>query len=506
MILNDFLTIQQDDSDDEDEEKDEVTNIRKKKRARRKRPPKQHWVLQSNEEFIQKMKIKKAKAKDPEKGALFEAEYRAQLSNRYEGVPESNNSQYILLSSSSAKENSGTNATTPSISVMPLHGYISFTQPAKFKTLSMHDAENAIASKNVSRYMMHGTLKNSNGENNSMMGNRMKNVGKSRLLESLMDNGKDEEDDTMADLGFREKKSGVSVQTRQELLSDFADGDIKVDHDGILGGANDAEFAGGRRFGQMKRSNKKRQNEGDPEKRGKNDGAIEDDFYQQDVGAQFDNVDCDLDALFDNNDEYMGAGAQDDYDLGGFADVEDEESDMEEDDDFDVSAMGTKSFATKTGMKAIIAKANGENIDIPTIVPPMTMESKAQRRSGNLSSGSDRSEDEKESHAPKRKSPDHINGASAKENAPAPKKPRTTVPAVNVRQVDEHGLRIISKDAVRREIWLHNCSIPTTQLFKKFKAHGKKFKDRRKVLLDICLELCTMEGDLLTLKPHFAKM
>lgn len=382
------------------------------------------------------------------------------------------------------------NSATPSISVMPLHGYISFTQPAKFKTLSMHDAENAMASNNVSRYMMHNNLKNdtnSNDANKSMMNNRMKSLGKSRLLESLRSDRKNKEDDAM-----------MTDLARQELLGDFADGDVKVDHDGILGGANDTEFARGRRFGQMKPNIKKEQNE----------GAIEDDFYQQDMGAQFDNVDCDIDALFDNNDQNMGAGAQDDYDLGGFADIEDDESDIDEDDDLDVGAMATKSFATKTGMKAIIAKANGENIDLPPNIPPMSVDMKAQRRSGNLSSGSDRSDDEKEPRSPKRKSPDPgVNGNKATEKAPAAKKPRSAEPAANVRQVDEHGLRIISKVAVRREIWLHGCSIQTTQLFKKFNAHGKKkYRDRKKVLVEICMELCTIEGDVLTLKPHFAKM
>jgi hypothetical protein len=316
-----------------------------------------------------------------------------------------------------------------------------------------------------------------------------------------------DDDDIMNDVAFREEKAGVSIQTRQELLSDLADADIKVDHDGTLGGANDSEFAGGRRFGQMKKSVARDQKDDKREKT--NDGAT-DDFYHQDVGAQFDNLDCDMDALFDNNDEDMGAGNQDNYDLGGFADVEDEESDVEEEDDLDLGAIATKSFATKTGMKAIFAKAKGENVDVQANLPTMSMELKGQRthRSGNFS-GSERSDDENEMGTSKRISPEPNTTSKvtdSKSISSASKAAPSSLNNANVRQVDENGLRIITKEAVRREIWLHNGTIPTTQLFKKFKAHGKKFRDRAKGLSEICLELCTMEGDDLTLKQHYAKM
>lgn len=341
----------------------------------------------------------------------------------------------------------------------------------------MNDAETAIASKNVSRYMMHSTLGNHTNQdhtnNNGTRSNSTNNTAASknarrRILDSLSDLD-DDADDTMVDIAFREQKAGVSVRTRQELLSDFGDGNVKVDHDGTLGGANDAEFAGGRRFGQMKNS-VKRDRDNNADKKGKNhsENAIEDDFYQKDVGAQFDNVDCDIDALFDNNDEYMGAGQQDDYDLGGAVDVEDDDSDMEEEEELD---LGVKSFATKTGMNAIMK--GGKNTDVPTPSSPTATPAAT---------------------APAPAGPSDKKGAGRR------------APPRDVRQVDEHGLRIINKDAVRREIWLHNGSIPTRQLFKKFKAHNKKDRERKKVLLDICLDLCTMDGNILTLKQHYAKM
>jgi len=411
---------------------------------------------------------KKAKAKDPEKAAILEAEARNRLSNRYEGLNESNPSHYVLFSSSGAE--SGATAgvqSTPSISVMLTHGFVSFTQPAKFKTLSMNDAENAIASKNVSRYMMHSVLGNSERSDNGHSGKSSESKdARLRILNNLSTDGDGDGDgdNTMLDIAFREQKAGVSIKTRQELLSDFGDADVKVDHDGTLGGANDAEFAGGRRFGQIKNSSKRDRN-GDSDKKGKDksEGAIEDDFYQQDVGAQFDNVDCDLDALFDNNDEYMGAGQQDDYDLGGSADVEDDDSDMEEEEELD---LGVKSFATKTGMNAIMKGDKKIDIPAPAATPVAT-----------------------EPTAP-----------------PEKKREERTIPPPDSRQVDEHGLRIISKDAVRREIWLHNGSIQTQELFKKFKTKGKKNRERKKVLVDILLDLCTMDGQVLTLKQHYAKM
>jgi hypothetical protein len=492
----------QDDSDDEDEDKDVITNPRKRKRYRRRRRAKQQWILQTNDEFVHKMKIEQIKKMDKEKGAMYETDMRNKLSNRYKGLPESNNSQYVLLS---ATQSNGSNAKAPSIEVTTMHGYISFNQPSKFKTLSMQDAEEAIASKNVSRYMMHGVLKKSdNGDNsheNAMLMSAATKNARSRLLgnigHSKLENDDDYDDDVMMDVAFREQKAGVSVATRQELLNDFGDG-IKVDHDGIIGGANDSEFAGGRRFGQMKNGS------GMKNKNGKNskddECTIDDDFYQKDVGAQFDNVDCDVAALFDNNDEYMGTGVQDDYDLGGFADVEDDDSDADDEDEIDLDAVGKKSFATKTGMKELLAKASGEAVDTPHNIRPLDLRN--HRKSGNLSSGSDRSEDEKDMVSPKSKPPELT---IAEKETKGASLPSTALNAPNAMQVDENGLRIISKDAVRREIWLHNGSLITQQLFKKFKA-GKKYPDRKKVMLQICLELCTINGSVLSLKQHYAKM
>lgn len=465
------------------------------------------------------------KIKDPVNGALYESELRNKLSNRYEGLPESNNSHYVLFSASSGVVNDNDHTSpnptnvnkhneVPSISVMPVHGYISFAQPAKFKTLSMQDAEDAIASKNVSRYMMHNTLKNNNNNSNFNTNNRntsqLQNA-RDRLLNNIITKNVDEEDDVMMDVAFREQKAGVSLKTRQELLSDFADSDMKVDHDGIIGGANDSEFAAGRRFGQMKSNSsaRKGRNERDEDMDSKSnkrtkfdDGEIDDDFYQKDVGAQFEQVDCDLDALFDNNDEDMGAGYQDDIDQGGFADVEDDDSDVEDDEDLDLGNLTAKSFATKSGMEAYV-KASGDNTELQTNLPTIPVDSKMQRKSGNLSSGSDRSEDEKESVSTKRKSPEPSSPSSVSNSVSAlPISQNVTSTSTAI----INGLRIISKDSVRTEIWLHGGSIKAKELFNKFKVGGKKQKERRKALMDICLELCTMDGDTLTLKQHYAKM
>jgi len=78
-------------------------------------------------------------------------------------------------------------------------------------------------------------------------------------------------------------------------------------------------------------------------------------------------------------------------------------------------------------------------------------------------------------------------------------------------QVDENGLRIITLEAVRNEIWLNHGSIALKRLVKIFdikKKFGAERQDKFRVLIK---ELCTMKtdpvlGTVLVLKQHYANM
>ena len=124
------------------------------------------------------------------------------------------------------------------------------------------------------------------------------------------------------------------------MLTGIGDADVKIDADGILGGANDSEFGGKRRFGRMggmkeegKTANKTSKEGGG----GKRDvdadaSAMQDDFYQRDVGAEYDELDYDPNEQFDDDDVDVGAEEVLMDDGGGFAaDIDDSGSDDDDD-------------------------------------------------------------------------------------------------------------------------------------------------------------------------------
>ena len=156
--------------------------------------------------------------------------------------------------------------------------------------------------------------------------------------------GEDQEDDVMADLTYRERKGGG--RARMEILQSLGDG-LKADEEGVMGGGNDAEFRGSRRFGAVKTETQAV----NPKKKGGkggggssapaagNDGnAMADDFYHKDVGAEYEEMD------YDPADEFQ----DDDVDVQG--DVEGPESNignnMDDDvDDDDDAGDGTSGLA-----------------------------------------------------------------------------------------------------------------------------------------------------------------
>lgn len=462
-------------------------------------------------EFAQKFKIKQFKAKDPVTAAKLEQEFNAKLSKRYHGLPEANGSHYIMLEA--ANNNDGGDSSSKvdaangissgsSIRVLPMHGFINFTQPAKMKTLSMQQAEQVISSKKMSRYMMHsnssgiglGDGRNLNGSSSTLQSRR------SRLMQKLKSGDDADDDDIMADLCFREPEKTLSKASTNEILRDLGDGDTKIDADGILGGVHDSEFGGKRRFGRMgqisndQTSTKKQKGSGGNFV-GIEAAAMQDDFYQRDVGAEYDELDYDPNEQFDDDDLDVGAEEVTD-EAGGFAADIDSDSDGEEEDDldeFDTTGFET-GFATSAGMKAMIAKANGEEIQ-PPIVAPLIDDKRGFRSDANATSGSDRSDDEMQMESSQRdtksQSDTSVEGTKA------------TAAGI---QLDENGLRVITKDAVRREIWLHNGSIKIRKLAKVYKISGKASKERQELFKKVCKELCTAKNGMFILKQHYSKM
>lgn len=496
---------QQDDSDDEDAEAPPTST---KKRWRRNQPPKQQWVLQPEQEFVRKFKIKSMKSKDPVAAQKYEQELNSKLSKRYHGLPESNHSAYVILEANSPQDDDDVG----SIKVTPMHGFTNFTQPAKFKTLSMQQAEQAISGKNMTRYMMHQGG-NSHAKMNMSQGGEGNGAGnmRSRLLGKISAGAADDANDVMGDICFREPTRSNARSANTELLNDIGDADVKMDSDGILGGANDSEFGGKRRFGrmaQMKKEDeandgKKQKNGGDSTKMGNEAVAMQDDFYHRDVGAEYDELDYDPNEQFDDDDVDVGAEEVLNMDEGGgFAADIDSDSDGEDEEDGDELDMSgfESGFATSAGTKAMIAKANGEEIQPPVVAPVVAQsDRKGNMSDANATSGSDRSEDELpigNSSNGKASSPGGTTAQNASAAATAPKRVL----------LDENGLRIITKDIVRREIWLHNGSINMRALAKEFKVNSKAAKDRQDLFKSVCRELCNISAGVLVLKQHYSKM
>ena len=174
--------------------------------------------------------------------------------------------------------------------------------------------------------------------------------------------------------------------------------------------------------------------------------AIQDDFYQQDVN-ELDynpNEQSDDDDVDDGSEEVLMD------DGGGFAaDIDDSGSDDDDNKvgvDLELSGFGS-SFATSAGMKAMIAKANGVEIQPPIVIAPITpLDKRSNLSDANTTSGSDRSDDE--SPAP--------GGIGKRGGSGAGTSGASTNPSSScATQLDDDGLRIISKEALRRKIWIH---------------------------------------------------
>jgi len=469
--------------DDSGDEEAIADAPKKKRRYRRNEAPKRQWLLQEETDYLQHQ-ISKHEMKETFK---FDPN---QHSTRYEGISEFNASHYILLSASASGEISLT-------TLAPPHAVQAFRQPAASVAMSMTEAEQAIqdSRSTMTRYMMHKK------PGQPAVGN-----SKMRLFSKLQNMAKSldpdiEEDDVMGDVKFETRKGGGSTKARKELLSTLGDG-VSMDQEGVLGGANDQEFGGKRRFnehqweGDIKTGAAKGSSAG-------NDGmAMADDFYQRDVKAEYEELDYDANDQFDDDDVDMAEGEVQ-VERGGFGDEIDDEDEYEDEEDEE----DTKGLASTAGLKAMLAKARGETKQEGE---PETKEGEKHDDTSSTRASSPEPETSRSEQVPLAQvmaaAERSRDAAVKKDNSSKEKKVKPTGV-----EIDEHGQRMLSLEAVQREIWLHHGKITTKQLMKIFNIKKKSAPDRKLRFQELIKELCSIlddpvQGRMLQLKQHYATL
>lgn len=511
-------------------------------RARNQKEAKWEWVLQEKEEFIQDVKKARQEAAGKDGGAA-----KNDTSSMYEGLPERNESQFILLEANTQRDNN------IQVTVLPTpHATIAFCQPKAVKTLTMSEAEAAIDDQRnkTSRFMMHdqkrifegqtathqsrnrllGKLMAAGEDDNdidSKTGNKSSGVKRKRLLNGRVD----DEDDVMGDLGFRNRSSKGSAKARQELLGSFGDG-MRVDADGVLGGGNDSMFGQrGQKFGNFavgkEGKNEKESAGGGSDKPAGNDGnAMADDFYQRDVAAEYEELDYDANEQFDDDDVNVGetSGVTGDSNFGGFE--EDEDDDLEDDIQGERST-GAEGLASLAGLNLLNKKTRG---DITTEqLNDLVNQNKWQadeddkrlaesdRKKEGRDSGNDHLAKIMEGAEKARLEAENKLAAGATgnndisgENGAIGDIKQQLKPIKPMKQVDENGQRILTLEAVRHEIWLTGGRIPMKKLTKIFDVKSKSSQDRKQKFKEVVRELCTIEQDpvggrMLVLKQHYTR-
>jgi hypothetical protein len=431
-----------------------------------------------------------------------------------------------------------------------------------------------LAFRNARPKLANETNHNNDGTTLRVGGIRKINKTQSRLLQKLQQKEKmaeeEDGDDVMADVAYKERK-GSSGGARRELLSTLGDG-LKVSDDGVvLGGTNDALFGGrGLKFNrlavqQTDTSTSANNDNNNKTERGADGAAMSDDFYTRDVGAEYEEMDYDAAEQFDDDDVDVGETEVHNVGTDGYNDDEDDDdndydSDDMNDDDDDEAVGGVEGLASMKGYQALLAKARGEiqetaattekreegrassptNVNnngtnggsVSATATLMTKKednetnSNSKRsvspkpdKSGTNSDGNNKPMDHLEKKrlaAEKAKrefektllSSNAVVGAANGGNNTMTTNPNTAQTAAP--QVDEHGLRLITLDAVRKEIWLNHGSIPINRLIKIFNANKKHGEVRQNQLKQVIKELCTMTNDpihgrMLVLKQHYSK-
>ena len=411
------------------------------------------------------------------------------VSTRYEGLPEHNPSHYVLLSAA------GSDRTDDAVHVTLLptpYAVQSFAQPARVQTMSMTEAEQAIANQrsHMTRYMLHARAAPTAAA--VLPSTKARLLGKLSSLTSSVDG--DDDDDVMGDLKFSARK-GSGSRARRELLTSMADG-VTMDADGVMGGANDAEFGGKRRFLNNSVHGQKSVAQGSGGAATSNDGnAMADDFYQRDVKAEYEEMDYDPNEQFDDDDVDLGEGELNIE--GGFADDFDDNDDLDDDEEDEEDEEKKAGLATVKGLKDMLAKARGETTEA---------EKKEEDENGRPSSPATSVEKAIDDGNNKISNTGQSATAGTEPIPPLPGEKKKPIAV----QLDEFGQRILTMEGVRYEIFLHNKSISMKKLMKLYNIKKKTDKERIKQFQAIIKELCNMEkdpaqGNMLVLKQHYSK-
>lgn len=543
----------------------------KKRRWRRYDPRPRRWVLQEKSEFFDKIRKRRMRSS----GSVASGDNNNDdeedsngISNQYHGVVEANASKYVILSVAPASSSVATTAASttdedhingmilPSekIYVQPIYGFHTFSQPYKFASLSMEEAEHAIEKQRevMSRYMMHGrmALRNSSNEAAAALkagvvtstggvgimrgrglsrsiGPPPKAMSRARLLGKLTSSGvgrgsggrgvgedEDDGDDIMGDVRYSSSMVGGTSKGRKELLSSLGDEGVTADDDGVLGGTNDSEFGGRRKFARVSTAkDDANASQGAKGGGGRNvtstgfeAAAMEEGFYQRDVAAEYEALDYDVEEQFDDDDVNVGEDEMMD-DGGGYGgDYNDsgDENLLDSDDEDAGSGSDNEALtgmATASGLKAMLAKARGES--------PVTtsgFDSTNSSVAGTGTSALDTSFENLSGGFSGTESTASLSGMGGM----IKKKPASpSVLASAVVEMDKDGKRLITLEAVRREIWLNNGAITSKRLTKKFDV-TKKNPERQALFKTIIMELCTIkkdaDGNKLVLKQHYSKI
>ena len=163
-------------------------------------------------------------------------------------------------------------------------------------------------------------------------------------------------------------------------------------------------------------------------------------------------------------------------------------------------------MASTAGLKAMLAKARGE-----TKPEPSETESKEGEKNddGTSARASSPDPDAKKSEplAQVMAAAERTReAAAAKKEMEKEKKAKPTGV-----EIDEHGQRMLTLEAVQREIWLHHGSIATVQLMKIFGIKKKTAVERKMRFQELLKELCSLtidpvHGRMMTLKQHYANL
>mmetsp|Transcript_26324 Transcript_26324/g.43971 ORF Transcript_26324/g.43971 Transcript_26324/m.43971 type:complete len:580 (+) Transcript_26324:242-1981(+) len=473
---------------------------RKKRRYRRNDGPKRQWVLQKEEDYLLTMIAQKEQGKQYKQNTNI-------VSSRYEGLPEHNPSHYVLIGAPSAASAAAADGQSLQVTMLPTpHAVFNFSQPAKNQTMSMTEAEQAIENQrsNTTRYMMHQRGGAIVGQPAPVANSKARLLGRLKALSSKSTTGDDaDDDDVMGDVKFATRK-GSGSRARKELLSSMADG-VSMDADGVLGGANDAEFGGRRRFTKMKVED----DNAAAAKAGaagnnatSNDGmAMADDFYQRDVKAEYEELDYDANEQFDDDDVDMAEGEVNM--VNEFQEELEDDDDVDDDEEEDEDEEKKAGLASIKGLKDMLAKARGE---APTD-GSKEGEKKEEDENGNPISPStfgDKKEPGDDSLADVMAAAERTS-REAEQKAAAKKQPSKG----GVR-FDANGQRVLDMESVRYEIFLHNKSIAMKKLMKLYNIKKKSSPERISMFQNIIRELCNMSkdpvhGNILVLKQHYSK-